>query len=358
MLSIIRSNGHGSRSRRRAGAAAAPLIALLSAAAAAQTAPAMRHGSVERVRVHGASLQGNLEGDSPDREVSVYLPPGYRRHWLRRYPVLYLLHGFTDTDLRWFGSAHLFDGAAAADRAFSGGVPELIVVMPNAMTRYFGSLYSSGPTTGDWESFITRDLVSYIDRHYRTIAERNSRGIAGHSAGGYGAIRIGMKHPDVFSSVYAMSACCLLPVDLQDPARGKLPELQSDAQLGAADFFTKAMYASAAAWSPDPRNPPRYLDLPWQGGAFQPQVAAKWAANAPLVMLDQYVSNLRTLQAIGLDVGTRDSLLPGSQALDEALSAYGIGHGYETYDGDHLNRIEERFETRVLPFFARNLRFR
>src|SRR5207237_2837279 len=76
-------------------------------------------------------------------------------------------------------------------------------------TVHDGSMYSSSITTGDFEGFIARDLPLYIDSHYRTVPDRLSRGLAGHSMGGYGAARIGMKHPDVFGALYIMSPCCL-----------------------------------------------------------------------------------------------------------------------------------------------------
>ena len=310
---------------------------------------------MQRITVHGTALEGNLEGDSPDREVSVYLPPGYDAAGSRRYPVVYLLHGFTDSDLRWFGSDPLFDGRAAADRAFSGAVPEMIVVMPNAKTRYFGSMYSNSPTTGDWEAFIARDLVTYVDHHYRTIAEAASRGLAGHSMGGYGAIRLGMKYPEVFSSIYALSACCLQPADPN--AWADVADSQTDEQIATAPFMVKVQFASAAAWSPNPENPPRFLDLPQRDGKPLPAVIARWAANAPLVTVNRYSANLKRLHAIALDVGTSDSLIGGVQAFDRALSTAGVPHDFETYDGDHLNRIELRFGQHVLPFFARHLGF-
>jgi enterochelin esterase-like enzyme len=324
-----------------------------------QTEPVARHGSVEHIKVHGKSLEGNLEGDSADRDVSVYLPPSYAIDSGRRYPVLYLLHGFTDTDAVWFGDKHTFvNGTAAADRAFTNGTREMILVMPNAFTRYFGSLYSNSATIGDWEDFIAHDLVAYIDGHYRTIADRMSRGLAGHSMGGYGTFRLGMKHAQVFSSIYAMSACCLAPShDLQTSVKANLEDIHTDEELARADFFAKANFASAAAWSPDPDNPPRFLDLPWRNGDFQPLIAEKWAANASTIMIDQYVPSLKALHAIALDVGTKDFLVAGVQAMDTTLTAYKIAHTYETYDGNHTNRIEVRFEKQVLPFFAANLSF-
>ena len=93
--------------------------------------------------------------------------------------------------------------------AFAKGGPELIVVLPDSKTIYNGSMYSSSPTTGDFENYVARDVVAYMDKNYRTIPNRASRGLVGHSMGGYGASRIGMKHPDVFGSLYIMSPCCM-----------------------------------------------------------------------------------------------------------------------------------------------------
>jgi S-formylglutathione hydrolase len=337
------------------------LVSLVFAAVVFSQTPgqSIHHGSVERIKVHGASLEGNLEGDPADRDVSVYLPSSYQLGNQQRYPTLYLLHGFTDSDSVWFGDQHKFVNAtAAADRAFSSGTREMIVVMPNAYTRYFGAMYSNSVTTGNWEDFIARDLVAYIDAHYRTIPNRMSRGLAGHSMGGYGAIRLAMKHPEVFSSIYALSACCLAPSpNPETRGKAKLEEIHTDEDLAKADFFTKANFASAAAWSPNPKNPPRYLDLPGSSDAVQPSVADRWAANAPTVMIHQYVPSLKSLHAIAFDVGSQDFLAASVHTLDEILAAYKIPHTYETYDGDHVNRIEVRLEKKVLPFFANNLEF-
>jgi S-formylglutathione hydrolase FrmB len=324
-----------------------------------QTTGSSGKGTVERIKVHGKSLEGNLEGDSPDRDVSIYLPPSYKGQHKRRYPVIYLLHGYTDNDDNWFGAKHPFvDAPAAIDQAISSGSREMIVVMPNAYTVYMGSMYSNSVTTGNWEGFITGDLVSYIDAHYRTIPDRASRGLAGHSMGGYGTIRLGMKYPDVFSSLYALSACCLGPnSNLQGPAMAKAQAIHSAADLANADFGTRAMIASAAAWSPDPNNAPLYFDLPMLDGKPQPLIAAKWDANAPLAMLDQYVPNLKKFHAIALDVGTKDGLLTSMQDLDRNMTTFGIAHTFETYDGTHISGIQVRLEKNVMPFFSTNLFF-
>jgi len=150
----------------------------------AQGSSTPAHGTVEKITVHGKSLEGNLEGDSADREVYVYLPPSYASSPRRRYPVVYLLHGYSLSAERWVQSIQRPD---APDRVFgSNAARDMILVSPDAQTVHNGSMYSSSVTTGDWETFIAVDLVDYIDSHYRTLAARASRGLAGHSMGGYG----------------------------------------------------------------------------------------------------------------------------------------------------------------------------
>jgi S-formylglutathione hydrolase len=213
------------------------------------------HGTVERIKVHDKALEGNLEGDSADRDVSIYLPPSYAAERNRRYPVIYLLHGYTDSDDLWFGSKpHFINVPAVTDKALASGAREMIIVMPNAYTGYAGSMYSSSATTGDWEAFVTRDLVSYIDSHYRTIPEAASRGLAGHSMGGYGTVRIGMKNPDVFSSLYILSPCCMTANTNPRPSP-KAEAIHSATDLATADFGTKAQIASAAAWFSQSEKP-------------------------------------------------------------------------------------------------------
>lgn len=317
-------------------------------------------GSVERIRVHGPALDGNLTGDDATRDVVVYLPPSYARDTARRYPVVYFLHGYTATADAYTKYLEL---PLSADTAIANGSAELIVVLPDAFTAWSGSMYSNSPTTGDWESYIARDLVAYVDSHYRTLARPESRGLAGHSMGGYGTVRIGMKQPGVFAALYAMSSCCLLI----DPARGGDAVMRAareragqsgdaaPARPNPAAGFANALAAQAAAWAPNPANPPNFFDLPFKAGEPDPLVAAKWIANAPLVMVDQYVPSLSRYRAIALDVGTADPLGADNVRLDASLTRLGVAHTFEQYEGDHGNRVRERFETKVLPFFTQHL---
>jgi enterochelin esterase-like enzyme len=355
-------------------------LALLTGTLPAQTQPNAGNapkGSVERIKVHGASLEGNLEGDSPDRDVVVYLPPSYAKSPKRRYPAVYFLHGYS---VGVEAYVKLLNLPEMADNAIAAGAREMILVLPDAFTVYNGSMYSNSPTTGDWEGFLSRDLVAYIDSHYRTVADRDSRGLSGHSMGGYGTVRVGMKHPEVFSALYAMSSCCLmnnpaLPPPAPEGARGRGnapappaptpasaqgnnargPAAEGRGRGGAG--FGNVMSAEAAAWSPDPANPPQYFDLPTKDGQIQPLVAAKWVANSPLAMVSQYVPNLKQYRAIVMDVGDKDGLNGMNVELDREFTRLGITHVFEQYDGDHGNRVASRFQNNLLTFFSQQLKF-
>lgn len=338
----------------------AAAVPLRSVAQDAEAPVSPLDGTLDRITVHGTALEGNLVGDDPDRPVSVYLPPSYDEASDRRYPVVYVLHGFTDSDLNWFGwREHFVNVPAAFERALDAGtVREMILVMPNAFTAYQGSMYSSSVVTGDWETYVAEELVSYVDEHYRTIPDRDSRGLAGHSMGGYGTLRIGMKRPDVFSSIYAMSPCCTPPqLDPDSAAVAQARNVSSLDDVSDAGFLTKALLASAAAWSPDPQDPPLYIDLPIQNGTVQSDVVAEWAANAPLAMVHQYVPELRQLTAIALDAGAQDEgIAEATRAFSTVLTSYDIDHTAEIYDpGTHISRVGERVQGSVLPFFSEHL---
>jgi S-formylglutathione hydrolase FrmB len=300
-------------------------------------------------------LEGNLEGDDVDRETIVFLPPGYATEKTRRYPVVYALHGYSIGADQWTKEIHV---PQTIEGAFAQGARNMIVVLPDSKTGHNGSMYSSSVTTGDFERFIAHDVVAYIDAHYRTIPKRTSRGLAGHSMGGYGASRIGMKYPDVFGSLYIMSPCCMTargagPVD---PATEKaLAAVKTAEDSAKLPFGLRAQLASAAAWSPDPKNPPLYLDLPSKNGVADPEVIAKWAANAPLAFVDQYIGNLRRYNAISIDVGDQDGLKAGAAKLHEILDSYGIANGFEIYSGTHTSAVADRFQNHVMPFFGKNL---
>jgi enterochelin esterase-like enzyme len=323
--------------------------------------------TVEHIKIHGTALEGNLEGDSIDRDVIVFLPPSYSKEKKRRYPVIYALHGYSIGAEQWTHEIHV---PQTIEGAFANGSREAIIVLPDSKTIYNGSMYSSSATTGDFEKFIYHDVVAYIDAHYRTIPNRESRGLAGHSMGGYGASRIGMKHPDVFGALYIMSPCCMSPMSGGGPGPAdqakeraiagekKVAAAKSPADLAAqSPGFASAQFATAAAWAPNPKNPPLYFDLPTKDGIPQPEIVAKFAANAPLVFVDQYIGNLKQYRAVAIDVGDQDGLRIDAGKLHNILDNYGIANSFEIYPGTHTSAVADRFQNHVLPFFSKNLCF-
>ena len=205
---------------------------------------------VEHIKIHGKSLEGNLEGNAVDREVIVFLPPSYAREKSRRYPVVYALHG-----------------------------------------------YSIG-------------------------AEQWSR----------------EKHSDVFGSLYIMSPCCLSTRSAGSPnseIAKTLEAVKTTSDLAKLSFFARAQIATAAAWSPNPKNPPLYLDLPTKGGELQHDIIVKWAANAPLAFVDQYLNSLRSYRGIAIDVGDQDGLRIDARKLNEILDAYGIANSFDISGYSH-----------------------
>jgi enterochelin esterase-like enzyme len=320
--------------------------------------PGAKPVTVEHVKIHGVSLEGNLEGDDVDRDAIVFLPPSYQKDKHRRYPVVYALHGYSIGAEQWTHEIHV---PQTIEGAFANNSQEMIVVLPDSKTLHNGSMYSSSVTTGNFEEFIAHDVVAFMDAHYRTIPDRRSRGLVGHSMGGYGATRIGMKHADVFGSLYIMSPCCLAPRPagpVNPDIEKALEAVKTPADSAKLPFFARAQLASAAAWSPDPKNPPLYLDLPFKRGEVRPDILAKWTANAPLAFIDQYIDSLREYHGIAIDVGDQDGLRTDTAKLHEVLDEYGIPNSFEVYHGTHTSAVADRFQNHVLPFFSRNLCFK
>lgn len=350
-----------------AAALALPLAAQVSTEVPS-VVPGAKAVTVERIKVHSPSIAGNLEGESADRDVIVFLPPDYSKNKHRRYPVVYALHGYSIGAEQWTHEIHV---PQTIEGAFALGAMQMIVVLPDSKTVYGGSMYSGSATTGDFERFIYHDLVAYIDAHYRTLPNRLSRGLVGHSMGGYGASRIGMQHAEVFGALYIMSPCCMSPrpagpppgmdakkfEDAERAFEATVAAMKSPADAANLPFFSKAQLATAAAWSPDPKNPPLYFDLPMKNGVSQPDVLARWTANAPLAFVDQYIGNLRRYRAIAMDVGDQDGLRFDTEKLHNILDSYGIQNSFELYHGTHTSAVADRFQNHVLPFFSKNLCF-
>src|SRR5690606_8792649 len=217
------------------------------AAIAAVPATAQEQARLNWVEVHSPHIEGNLEGNSAERKVLVVTPPGYDQNSGKRYPVVYYLHGYWAPVEAQQEGFKLHEAVQAAAEAGN----EVIMVMPDGFSKLRGGFYSSSPTVGDYERFVADDLVDWVDANYRTIPERASRGLAGHSMGGYGTIRIAIKQPETFSTIYMMSACCLDPMPIT-AEQARQVEAMTPEQVAAAQFGELAAVSTLATWSPDP----------------------------------------------------------------------------------------------------------
>jgi S-formylglutathione hydrolase FrmB len=307
-----------------------------------------------------------MVGDPHWDRVSIYLPPSYSRAPGRRYPVLYFLHGFDADDRALIKGAYqnLNIRISMDSLIREGAVKEMIVVMPNARNAYNGSFYTNSPVTGNWALFIYRDLVNYVDRKYRTIRSPKARGIAGHSMGGYGALRIGMRHPEIFSAVYSLSAYGLAFTDSVERGYEKnwraAMALQTWGDFAKAGFITELLLAFGAANAPDLGNPPFYVSLPYvvsrDSLVLDRRIARRWSVR-PMEMVPSFVANLKRMK-IAFDAGKQDGFkdIPArATELDNLMTSLGIPHSFELYYGGHGDHIRLRIESKMLPFFSRAL---
>lgn len=313
---------------------------------------------VEHHQVHSDEIAGNLLGTPAERDVFVVLPPSYDKEPGRRYPVVYALHGYSIGADQWLKEIHM---PQTAEGAFAQGVSEMIIVFPSSKNEHNGAFYSNSPTTGNFENFIADELIGWVDANFRTLAQPASRGLVGHSMGGYGASRIGVRRNDRYGALYLMSPCCQSPLTsrgLNGEDVAAVMALEKPADSARLAFNQRGPLAIASAFSPNPKKAPLYVDLPVDElGEDRPDILAKWAANAPLAFLDQYISGMREYRAIALDVGDKDGLVADTTRMHEALLAWGIENSLDVYDGDHTNRLGYRMQDHVLPFFGSHLAF-
>jgi S-formylglutathione hydrolase len=333
------------------------------------TAPvwAQSTGTIERVSIHSAALAGNLVGDSADQMFAVYLPPSYETS-TKRYPVVFLLHGIGDTDDVWI--SHFKLAAVLDDLITSHAIKEMIVVMPNARNRFMGSYYANSPVTGRWEDFIAEEMVARVDHDFRTLATAESRGVAGLSMGGFGAIRLGMHRPDVFSVVYAMSSCCLDAIE--DIGYGNSAAWNGvlqfrtykdvDTAVKRGDFYPVAALGLLSALDPDVAAP-LHVKVPLQqvGNELRPIEPdyTGFRDQFPLQQVSRFCDNLRKLRALAMDYGFNDEFAhipPSTAAFSKALSDAHVPHLLDAYAGDHRQQVQERLATKVFPFLSSNLK--
>jgi hypothetical protein len=298
-------------------------------------------GRLEERVIDSAALRGNPLGDPHERPVWVYLPPGYDEDPQARFPTVYVIQGYTGHVAMWRNRTPFRQPfPETADAVFAAGAPPCVVVFVDAWTSYGGSQYVDSPGTGNYHTYLCRDVVRFVDSQYRTIADPASRAITGKSSGGFGAMITPMLRPDVFGALAthagdALYELCYTP-EFGHAVRA-LREYDGDPGRWWSDFtartaFTKpaddvllGLYGVAACFSADPDGTP-VLPFDTSTGVLREDVWARWLALDPVRMAPSHAEALRSLRAIWIDAGTADEyfLDMGAAAFRAQLAALGV----------------------------------
>ena len=303
-----------------------------------------QEGQVFWETVESPSLAGNLFDDSPNRIVTIYLPPSYDTEPGMLYPVVYLLHGYTCNNNLWFGgyAGNILNSMESWLR--SERVKEMIIVMPNSHNKLRGSFYTNSAATGNWADFIVEDVVKYIDSNYRTLPQHESRAIIGHSMGGYGSMKLGMLNPEVFSCMGGMAGAYVTEAFLQKGSTydAFAATIESWNQFYSLGWRSQVPFAMAAALAPNPDLPPFYGEFPFVYTDTKPrkivkvqEVYDRFMEHNLHRMAESCRDALLNMRAIYVDCGTNDDLIEQARELDEKLNSLGVEHVYEEFAGSH-----------------------
>jgi len=312
-------------------------------------------GTVVTERVTSRALEGNLPGDPHVRDLHVYLPPGYERG-SERYSVAWCLSGFTGrgrmllNDNPWSpGIADRMDALLADGRA-----KPMILALPDCFTHIGGSQYINSPALGRYEDHVIQELVPLVDSRFRTLAAPEHRGVIGKSSGGYGALMLGMRHPEIFGALVSHSGDLLFEYCYKRDFGPALRAIQTGGGLAPwlakfrasprkrhADIAALNIIAMAAAYSPNVGAPNPYCDLPFdlETGAFDENVWKRWLQWDPLYLIDRHAGALKKLRLLYLDCGREDEfyLELGARCFVKRLRELGIRHEYEEFEDGHMN---------------------
>jgi pimeloyl-ACP methyl ester carboxylesterase len=337
--------------------------------------PTEAFDSLDMVEIPAPSLENNLVGEPTERTIAVYLPPSYNMPD-KRFPVVYYLPGYGDSGMIGFGLPGSMDSLIE-----EGKVNEMIVVVANGISKMGGSFYANSPVTGNWENFIAEDVVGYVDSHFRTLAQSESRGITGHSMGGFGALNIAMHRPDVFGAVYSMSPGLFDENGLAESQifageslirgfirfEGLLSALSAeDAKKRVSASPQQFALSYGYAFAPNADRQAPYYDYPYtevDGELVRDEeVWKRWESGFGGIADEatDYKDNFLKLKGIVVDYGVHDeySWIPkGSVYFGEQLAAAGIPVKVEGYNGSHQSQLGTRIRDFMLPFFSTTLEF-
>ena len=329
-------------------------------------------GRFDHATISSAALAGNPLGDATQRPLWVYLPPAYDADPTARFPVIYLIQGYTGTLGMWANRSpfrstvlELVDDLFARSDA-----PPALVVGVDAWTAYGGSQFVDSPGTGRYHTYLCDEVVPFVDAHWRTLPDRQSRAITGKSSGGFGAMITPMLRPDLFGAFASHAGDTLYELcyikDFGEAARLLRDSYDASYDVFWRDFrsrvaFTKpgdpvlvSVYGVAACFSADPDGTVRLPFDPATGRLVEP-VWRRWLDWDPVRMVPRYAEALRSLRAVWVDAGRRDEyfLDLGAQAFVAELAKIGVAPAFELFDAAH-GAIEYRYPL-ALRFLAERL---
>ena len=317
----------------------------------------IKKGKLVTAQFEAPSIRGNRGGEASLRRMTIYLPPGYDAG-RDRYPVIYYLHGYSWNDstcAAWLQLGQLMDVAIS-----KGVIRQVIIVVPDSYTTFGGSFYANSVLTGNWADYIGKDVVGYVDGHFRTIAHRNSRGVTGISMGGHGAIKMGMLFPEVFGTVYASTPVMLNWSDALNPSIEAFRTISAKNEKEISESFAcRLMIDLARTWS-QAELPATYVG---ESMVIHLPVIRQWSAQLPTLMIEDRLTALKSLNAFKMDWGRNDEGRhnPGlCMEFSKKLERFGVDHFAEEYLGGHADKqvgLDGRIYTEVLPFFERYLGF-
>lgn len=335
-----------------------PLVALAglllgACRPAAPTPPVSFKMELRSEKITSQALAGNLLGDPAERPVYVLLPPTYSTSD-KRYPVLYVLPGGDGEPKAWMNGFR----ASMETLLLEGEVPEMIIVTPDGTNKLGASQFRSSKTIGDYETYVTQEVVGYVEAHFRTLPSRDSRGLAGCSNGGEASMRLALKYPEVFGAVAVANGGYTLSPDVWPShvqAIQQLTELPQDASLltGAPGWWIQA----AAGVAPDPDNPPFYCEMPFRiaagHGEFIPEVVAKIVESDAPHEARRYLQQPIRLRGILVQFDLQDTdQAPSLRSFRQSLADLGIDYDYREFDAPHCGHA---WEAESLKFMAGKL---
>ncbi|HLM60273.1 MAG TPA: alpha/beta hydrolase-fold protein [Pyrinomonadaceae bacterium] len=309
-------------------------------------------GAIKILQHASEVLKNNSLSDAHIRDLYVYLPPDYDEN--EKYPTVYCLTGFTGR-----GKMFLNDNAFAPNLAErmdkligEKTIKPMIAVLPDCFTRYGGSQYVNSSATGNYEDYLTEEIIPFVDEQFSTIKDKNSRAVMGKSSGGYGALVMAMRHADKFGLVCSTAGDAYFEFvyfpgiaegfhSIKGDPQALIEKFwREDVRKGKNDFAALNTIGMSACYSPN-ENSELGFDLPFdlETGEVRPEVWQRWLAHDPVRLVEKSVEMLKSLKLLYIDAGTRDEfhLDLGARILCQKLKEFDVPFIHEEFDDGHFN---------------------